>query len=411
MPGWGLAPAAKVTATYDFHTKNLTLHATGMVNRFMHDFFFERETIIGGLKFSFKCWYDYAFMGEKPLDHTQTFYISDLHAFDPELSVIIVDLNNPKGQVITIETIMLAGAKEQIDGTSATKPSTLTPAGGLGRVIIPIQSILDPIEMSVIYGKPFTISTSTGFTRTISEKHNDSNLLLETASYNNGNMSWTYHSLQTGITEVILTAESDFRIYDSPMVTKTVYIIDVRCEFNILPVPPPDEILSFKGRVVIAQNIVKEQYKSAILISVDVKSPSPYPVTDPLRLSHMKCLFGVDNGMVSITSTGWGTFGPPVFVGDIWVGLRSIKIEDCIDISDAAQDMQKAGITEAFFKCELSEMLVAPTETENQPYYVFSMVDDSATYVGAKDGTIRNVPTVLKALPGKIEGKKVRNGA
>ena len=406
MPGWGLAPAAKVTAQYDSLTKYLTLHATGTVDRFMQDFRFERETIYGGLKYSFKCWYDEPHVGMKPLDYTQRFYLPDLQAITPSLTVIIVDLNHPKGQVIKIEMIMSAEAKAQTNGISTAEPSILKSAEDPGPVTIPIQSIPEPIEITAIYGKPFTISTSTGLTRTISELHNDLSLLLKTASYDKGNLSWTYDPLETGITEVVLTAESDIVIQGCPMITKTVYIIKVIAEFNILPFPPPDEILSFKGRVGVAQNLVKERYPSASLIFVDVTSHSPYPVTDPLRLSQMRCLFAVDNGTVSIISTGWGTFGPPVFFEYKILGLSPFKIEDCIDITDAANDMQKAGITEAFFRCELSEILISPAETANQPYYVFSMVDHSATYVGAKDGTVKHVPALLKALPGKAEGKK-----
>ena len=241
-------------------------------------------------------------MGVKPLDYTQTLYIPGLEAFDPELSVIIVDLNYPTGQVIPIETIM-AGPKAQTNGTSITKPSTLTPAGGPGPVI-PIQSIPDPVEITVIYRNPFTITASTSFAYAISEKHNDFSLVLETARYEKNNVSWTYNSLQTGITDVIITTDSEISILGAPMITKTVCIINVISPVNILPVPLPEEILSFKGRVVIAQRLVQEQYKSAALVCVDVKTPSPVPVTDPLRLSYMRCVFVVENGMVSIGSNG-----------------------------------------------------------------------------------------------------------
>lgn len=410
MPGFGLAPADKVTAEYDFLSQTLTLHATGTVNKFMQDFFFEREIIYGGLKFSFKCWYDYAFMGEKPLDHHEKIHIPDLHAFDPELKVIIIDRNNPAGQVVPIDIILPvgilpAGSKSQTNGTSTTKPSIVTPISGPGPVVVPFQLVPDPIEMTVMYGRSFTIGTSTSFAYAVSERHDKFSLLVETAKYTKDRISWTFQPLQSGVTNVILTTESEVVIHDTPSITKAYYIINVLPEINMLPVFPPDTILSFKGRVVVAQNIVKEKYPSALLTSVDVKSPCPYPVTDPLRLSHMRCVFSVDSGMVIINSTGWGTFSPPVFFNIKGEGIGPVifpfNIEDCIDITDAADDMQKAGITKAFFSCELSKVFIGAADAETPPYYVFAMVDGSATYVGSKDRSVKNVPTVLKALPEK----------
>ena len=221
-----------------------------------------------------------------------------------------------------------------------------------------------------------------------------------TADYDNGNMSWTYNSLQTSITEVILTADSEYLVHDLPVVTTTIYIIQVILPTSIATLlPPPNEILTFKGRVSGAQKIVKEQYPDATLITVDVKSPSPYPVTNPLRLSHMRCLFHTEKGRVGMISAGWGTFEPPALDGKNPLGIKSFNIEEYIDINDAVRDMQKAGISEAFFRAELYEIL---TEKDDQPFYLFHMVNGSYTYVGAKDGSVRNVPVALKTLPAKV---------
>ena len=400
MPGFALAPADKVTAKYDVcGTGCLTLHATGTVNCFMKDFSFERDPMIGGLKISFQCWYDYAVMGTKPLDHVQTFIIPNLKAFDPEMTVTIVDSNNPKGQVIPIEIICSYGAEVHTNDINASKPSSSSPTNSPLPIIVPLKPIPKVIERTVFYKEPFTISTSTGSLRTISEKHDKDSLLLMTADYDNDNLSWTYNSLQTSITEVILTADSEFLVHDLPVVTTTIYIIRIILPTSIAGLlPPPNEILTFKGRVSLAQKIVKEQYPDASLITVDVKSPSPYPVTDPLRLSHMRCLFHTEKGQVSITSAGWGTFEPPSLEGENPLGIKSFNIQDYVDITDAVKDMQKVGISEAFFRAELYEVLA---EKPDQPFYLFHMVNGSYTYVGAKDGSVRNVPVALKTLLAK----------
>ena len=402
MPGYGLAPVDKVIATY--HSRELTLKATGKVPAFLYGFHFDREMILGGLKFSFNAWSEYPFMGDQELNYSQTFLIPNIQAFDPEMTVTIVDLNHTKGQVIPIEA--------QTNGATAGQSQALTDNNAAGalvaRTIFP-----DPIPRTVLYKEPFTINRSTDGSRNVDIKHDDSSLILETAGFDSGNLYWTFNSLQTGTTEVIVSVTSDFVIHDVPIITKYIYVITVIYPLNILPVPPPEEILSFRGRVLIAQRIVEEKYKDVHLLDVFVKLPYgvPYPVKDPLRLSHMRCLFLVENGLVTISSNGWETFGPPVFSEDVQVGLRTFKIEDVIDITAAAKEMVKAGIDLSFFHCDLSDMLVSPAEQDDQPYYVFFMENDSYTFVGAKDGSVRNVPARLKVLPGKAEVKKIENGA
>ncbi|KAL8741365.1 MAG: hypothetical protein Q9190_006023 [Brigantiaea leucoxantha] len=411
MPGYGLAPADKLKVTYDFWSRKLKLEAYGEVPAYMYGFKFDRETIYGGLKFSFNAWSEYAFMGEKNLHHCQTYVIPNIQVVGPEMKVVIVDLKHPEGQSIEIEEILHIEARAQGNGATTEKSKALANTSAADS-LIPKMIFPDPILMTAVYDEPFIIKRSVLGTKSLEMKHNESSLILETANFESGNLQWIFKSFQTGITEVIVSATSDFLIHDVPAISKYLYIITVIDLLNILPIPPPNEILSFKGRVFIAQRLVGERYKGAQLIDVSVKLPprTPYPVRDPLRLSHMRCLFIVDDGMVTITSKGWGTFGPPVFSEDTRLGLRQFDIEDLIDITDAAKDMVKAGIEMAFWSCELLQMLVSPVEPDDQPHYIFTMVNDSRANVGAKDGSVEIVPALPKILPGKVEVKKIQNG-
>ena len=409
MPGYGLAPADKFTATYDILRQELSLEATGTVPKYLHNFKFSRETIYGGLKFSFNAWYDYAFMGEQDLDHRQAFHIPNLKAIDPEMTVNIIDSNYPKGQVILIIDVLHVKNKSQSNGAATTLAQRLRDSDG-AYSLIPMTSLPDPVELLVFYKKPFTINRSSLGSRSVQIEYNDSCLILETAGYESGDLYWTLNSLQTGVTEVIISAASDIVIHDVPIITKYIFVITVLPQISILPFPPPTEILSFKGRVSIAQREVQKIWRDAALINVSVSTPhrAPHPVKDPLRLTHMRCLFNLKGGTVSISSTGWGTFGPPEYKEGVFVGAVSFDIEDktIFDITDAAQDMVKTGINEPFFSCELSEMLALPPR--EQPYYGFAMENASHTFVGAKDGIVRNVPAVLKGLPGKTEAKQIQ---
>ena len=117
----------------------------------------------------------------------------------------------------------------------------------------------------------------------------------------------------------------------------------------------PNEILSFKGRVINAQRRVEEKYNDVNLINVRAKTAAPHPVYEPLQLPLMHCLFGFANGLVSITSTGWDTFGPPVFTAGVPIPFPTFKIDDCIGIDNATDDIRKYGIEGPFWSCDLAK--------------------------------------------------------
>ncbi len=399
-------------------SKSLTLEATGTVPVYLSDFNFEQVSTLGGLIYTFNCYVNYALMGTKTIDHRQTFKKPYLQVYDPEMTVIVIDANHPQGQVIKIDKIPDLGGKAQGNGaTAAEKPQVLSGNDDTG-ALIPKLSVPEPIEITVWYGETFTINRPLSGSRIIKEQHNDSSLLLKTAYYEGSNVYWTYDPLQTGTTEVILTATHQSGVDPIEYATKFFYIIKVQPPLGFLPVTSPNEILSFKGRVNIAQRRVEEKYNDVVLITVNAKTAAPYPAYEPLQLPLMHCLFGVANGLVSITSTGRDTFGPPVFEAGVPIVFPTFKIEDCMDINEAADDMRKYGIEGPFWSCDLAKPWGSGGEGidplgQPEAFYCFVMADNTYTYVGAKDGSVRTSPALLKALPG-VNGQtkaKVQNGA
>ena len=170
MPGYELAPADKVTAVYDLLTKSSTLEATGTVPKFLSEFNFEQGSTLGGLIYTLDCYVGYAVMGDKHIDHRQTFKKPYLQVYDPEMTVIVIDAKHPQGQVIKINIIPDLGGKAQGTGAiAAEKPQVLSGNDDTG-VLIPKLSVPEPIEITVWYGETFTINRPLSGFRIIKEK-------------------------------------------------------------------------------------------------------------------------------------------------------------------------------------------------------------------------------------------------
>ncbi|KAL8935864.1 MAG: hypothetical protein Q9216_005215 [Gyalolechia sp. 2 TL-2023] len=394
----GLATADELAATYAPGEQTLTLYARGQAPNFTYGFHFKRLTWLGGLKFELLAWSGPLASGSRRYDHSQKFDIANLKVVDPDGSVDIVTSNHPYGQSIPVRWLGVEPNNAILDPFvgSFSKPSKKAGADS------PQIFDADIVTMNVLFGQRFTIKESTPSSATgfVQEQHSPFALTMENAGIEFDNLVWTFNSLETGQTQVVINITSDF----GGIIIRKVYNINVFVLENSLIAGdalsgtargPLRAILDFAGRVNIALGIVRRTAPGAQLLSAQATLPHgvPYPVKDPLRLSQLECIFSTDTGMAKIRSTGWGEFEPSVFLPDKVVGLSVIKLEDImVDVVAAVDAIRSAGIESAFWHVTLDHPLVAPGKSSNdddgEPHFIFHMVDGSHIFVGAKGGAV-----------------------
>ena len=383
----GPAPADKLAASYDPRSQVLTLCAEGSAQNFTYGYKFHRVSPwFGGLKFDFTAWSGPHAAGSRSFDYCQSFDIANLKAIIPSGKIII---NTAEGdKEVPIRWLGLDPGKGDQDTLGSSAPAD--PDDNASKVLD-----AGSVNITALYKEPFTLKETVPLTQnaTVDMKYQNSALSLEDAGMNLGALFWTFNSLETGTTQVVVTIRPN--VVDGLIIQK-VYNIKVIVLDNVLTaigdklsLTNEGEILSFRGCVFIAQRIVQRTWPDAKLLEVSATKNTPFPVTDPLFLSQLECIFTTGDGTVRIKPIGWGEFGKPIYISERWVGSVSFDIRDTrLDITDAADAMQKAGIKLSFFSAELDHPLVSPGSLRDEPYYFFKMVDASVVLVGAIDGDI-----------------------
>ena len=388
----GFAPADDLAATYDPAEQVLTLFARGEAPNFTYGFEFKRITWLGGLKFELLAWSGPHASGTRKYEYSQSFNIANLQVFDPEGSVIIVTSNHQSGQTVPVKWLGYGSGNTTLDPFEGSSPTSSEQQSATDA---PQTFDAEVVHINALFKQPFKIQESTPTTRSGSVQVHFSPfaLTLQNASIEFDNLVWTFNSLETGRTQVVVNIGSGF---GSPPIRK-VYNVNVFVLNNSLVAGdalsdtangPLYEILDFAGRVNIALRIVQRTAPEAQLLGVEATLPRGvvYPVKDPLRLSQLECVFKTESGTATIRSTGWGEYAAPIFSPHHRIGVSVIHLEEIkIDIVPAAEAIQAAGIDLPFWNVDLTHPLVAPGQLHDEPYYVFHMVDGSYVFVGAKD--------------------------
>jgi len=208
---------------------------------------------------------------------------------------------------------------------------------------------------------------------------------MTNAGIDDGNIVWTFNSLQTGNTQAVVTIRGGV----STFIIRKTYNIRI---FALDATPNRgDEILSYLGMVNLAVRIVQKEYPDAVLYVVNSTLPSGVsePTPDPLCLSKLRAIFAVKNGHVNIRSTSWGEWGQPQFVHTPYLECVAIHWPIKMDITDAAKILRKAGYTDDFWNCQLVHQLGPIGEPYEEPYYIFLMAkSEQYVGVGVNDGKI-----------------------
>jgi len=223
---------------------------------------------------------------------------------------------------------------------------------------------------------------------------------MTNAGIDDGNIVWTFNSLQTGNTQAVVTIRGGV----STFIIRKTYNIRI---FALDATPNRgDEILSYLGRVNLAVRIVQKEYPDAMLYVVEATLPrgDPDPTPNPLCLSQLRAVFRAKDGTVIIRSTGWDEWGKPQYIPHPWGDCVVIPWPIKMDITDAAKILRKAGFTDDFWICTLRHLLGPPGKPYDEPYYIFLMAkSEQRVFVGVNDGAIYVNKAGQDVLPKQIE--------
>ena len=378
--------AHDITALYDILTLELILSADCELQPVTSDINFVREPWVGGLKFKLEGRV-LAVMGEKQEKHVeQRFKMPP--PIDP--FVIVVYAGDLKGKPIRIRftgwkpPIKEEGSEASVKEEPPKLPQTLA---------------LENEEINVINGRTFTIQVASEVPSlgSINMDHDPKYLDLLTAGIRDKDIYWTFKALQ-------LTSDTQVRLFFSGGIAHYVYqkVYDVRIELADVPgieltpdglIPPP------RDRIERGINKIKEKYPDAQLHDVDFRPPVPRSCENPYELSSLTvyCLVSDGKQLASVSTFGYGPFGPIELREKPLDDRRNIQWPVKIDIPEADELMKRAGFKQSYTGASLDFSILPGGDQE--PNYTFSVTQllggPRAVSVGVNDGKVTPIGQVL----------------
>jgi len=369
----GLISAKKLAATYDVQAHQLILYAQGEVKEATYGIQFARVQMCGGLAYQLQGWTGPITGKVEPYTYDQRINIQLPNPVCPSNTVIIMDLDSPKGVVVHIN---FTG-----DFHPSNIPNKPTEAAKSTNGVQ--QMALPDIKINVLFKEPFEIQQSSQVPKfgEVNVVFDTNYLQLQEAGIRDNSIVWTFNSLQTGYTQV--------RVIDSGGITPIVTIKDYDVRIFVLDSTAVTSHqnrqsglpLSFLGFVNIAVRKVQKEYPNAQLYEVDATPPSE-GVTDPYLLSQLKVVFRAGSGTAIIKSTGWGSFGPVDYIPESWLEDVVIPWPVNMDAKEANAIMRNAGYTTPYSAMTLRHPLYPG---DNEPYYIFCMTNGTFVFVGVQD--------------------------
>lgn len=367
-----LIPATELAALYDTRSRQLRLYAAGNTPQFTSGISFNRDPhFAGGLKFDLQGWVGPQTGRQQPYSQTQAFSIQLPSPVVNSKSVIIADADHPEGVPVEIH----------YTGLTDSMPAALN---GAGEKLMATAATTTPLPghetLNVLFKEPFQLKQSASVAQqggSVDIKFDSAYLEMTTASLQNGDIVWTFNSLQMGNTQVIVTIYGGIAKY----VLQRVY--DLR--IFVLDQPQANDtdatlILSFLGRVNVAMRLIREKYPDAELYEVEATGQKPS--VNPNDIAQLKVVCRAGRGTAIISSTGWSTFGPVMYVDQPWLEDRTIAWPIDMELTEADRLLKAAGFTGPYDTVTLRHPL-APGF--NEPYYIFGMTTGQYVFVGVND--------------------------
>lgn len=374
----GIIPANKLAAFYDPKTQQLTLSAEGSVEEYTGGFRFRQVPWMGGFKFYLEAWSGPVTLGIQPYAFDQSFKVS-MVPFPKD--VIIVDANHPNGVPVEIH---FGGLKEPASNYVAAAPSSSD-----GKAV---QELPAPPQdtINVLYKWPFEVQHAAEVPKMgyINIDFDKRFLELESARMDNGQIVWKFNSLETGNTQIIISVNGGIAQYTYRVVKDVrIFVLDEILEPGPVITQDKNEaeaesaILSYLGRVNIARRKVLEHYPGALLYKAEASTTERQGVTSPKALGHLRAIFRVDQGTVTINSTGFGSFGAAVFKPGHIVGNANVDWPVGMDADEADQILKKEGFKGPYTALTLMKPLYTGLMDD---IYVFIMADGIEKWVNTK---------------------------
>jgi hypothetical protein len=208
----GLVPADQVTAIYLVETHTLRIQATGTVPVVTSGIQFDRQPLLGGLKFALEGWTG-PLTGETESYKVELEFTIQLpNPALPSDYLIVVTANHPEGLEVPIRfTGFIPPKTTDAPPVVSTNPDKLQAAEKRTTPAPPVSTtdVAEDEQINALYKTSFQIKENANVPSmgSVKVKFDDQFLALESAGIDGSNIVWTFTSLKMGTTQVVVTVQ------------------------------------------------------------------------------------------------------------------------------------------------------------------------------------------------------------
>ncbi|KAK1519860.1 hypothetical protein CPAR01_15353 [Colletotrichum paranaense] len=397
-------PVSAVSALYDNDNKILYLKAQGNALNITTDIQIVRLQRFGGLLFQVVGWVGPISEGTRPYTQTNTFPIDLPSRVFPSGYVVIKGADN-KQLTVKIEPLLKDGGNNAKLQASSNAQADFE---------IPDVKLIPPTEPIITkLGQGFTVRQNDQFKGqggSVDIFFNSAFVKLTNASIVENQIEWTFDTLQTGNSQVIVSVSQQnppfsYRVVRNVIIKpaastealKPLALFSVNdaskatqdnTEAEIAKSGNKDSnivIPSWDVAVNIGLQAIQKQFPSAKLQTATGRSPNPAGVEQPYELSLVTVVARIDNDKIASVSTdGFLNFGP-VHTGKALIGVETFNWPVKVNSNDVFSIARKAGFREPVNNIALSKPASGPSL--EQPLYTLTL-GDLSVQIGATDGKI-----------------------
>ncbi|KAJ0297353.1 hypothetical protein COL5a_003091 [Colletotrichum fioriniae] len=397
-------PVSAVSALYDNDNKILYLKAQGNALNITTDIQIVRLQQLGGLLFQVVGWVGPISEGTRPYTVSNTFPIDLPSRVFPSGSVVIKGADN-KQLTVKIEPLLKDGGSNAKLQTSSNAQADFE---------IPNVKLIPPTEPIITkLGQGFTVRQNDQFKGqggSVDVFFHPAFVKLTNASIVENQIEWTFNTLQTGNTQIIVSVSQQnppfsYRVVRNVIVKpaastealKPLALFSVNdaskatqdnTEAEISKSGNKDSsnfvIPSWDAAVNIGLQTIQKQFPDAKLQTATGRSPTGAGVEQPYELSLVTVTARLGNNKTATVSTdGVLSFGP-VHTGNALLGVDTINWPVKVNSNDVFSIARKAGFQEPVNNIALSKPIGPTLE---QPLYTLTL-GDLSVQIGATDGKI-----------------------
>ncbi|KXH46445.1 hypothetical protein CNYM01_08475 [Colletotrichum nymphaeae SA-01] len=397
-------PVSAVSALYDNDNKILYLKAQGNALNITTDIQIVRLQRFGGLLFQVVGWVGPISEGTRPYTVSNTFAIDLPSRVFPSGSVVVKGADN-KQLTVKIEPLLKDGGNNAKLQTSSNAQADFE---------IPDVKLIPPQEPIITkLGQGFTVRQNDQFKGqggSVDIFFNSAFVKLTNASIVENQIEWTFDTLQTGNSQVIVSVSQQnppfsYRVVRNVIIKpaastealKPLALFSVNdaskatqdnTEAEIAKSGNKDSnivIPSWDVAVNIGLQAIQKQFPSAKFQTATGRSPTGAGVEQPYELSLVTVVARIDNDKIATVSTdGFLSFGP-VHTAKALIGVETFNWPVKVNSNDVFSIARKAGFREPVNNIALSKPASGPSL--EQPLYTLTL-GDLSVQIGATDGKI-----------------------